>query len=309
MKVPAIEIIENEPLEDKNTYRIGGAARYFTRTQAIEHYTGALEWARERNLSLFIIGKGSNLLISDEGWPGLVVQSELPESGAAGSWNENRATVSAAFPLNALVKESVVRGYAGMQQLAGIPGTVGGAVIMNAGAFDQCIADTLSEVTCVRTSDGSVTNYLARDLELGYRTSRLKSSGDIVVSASFVFEEKDNPEIIEAQRKAIIDKRKTKQPLEFPNCGSVFKRPSGNYAGTLIEQCGLKGYRCGGAEVSQKHANFIINTGNACAEDVRRLIRTVQQRVYENKGILLEPEVIFVGNFSEPLYLPPELTK
>lgn len=309
MKFLTVEIIENEPLKDKNTYHIGGAARYFTRAHGSENFTDALTWAHESGLNLFIIGKGSNLLISDEGWPGLFVQSELMESGCAISWNENRATVSAALPLNSLVKETALRGYSGMQQLAGIPGTIGGAVIMNAGAFDQCIADTLSDVRCVRISDGSVITCLARDLELGYRTSTLKYSRDIVVSASFVFEKKDDPEVIDAERRDVLDKRKLKQPLEFPNCGSVFKRPPGNYAGTLIEQCGLKGYRCGDAEVSEKHANFIINTGNARAEDVRKLIRTVQQRVYENKGILLEPEVIFVGNFSEPLYVPPELTK
>ena len=221
-------------------------------------------------------------------------------------WDDTSVTVSSTVTLNTLVEEVAAHGYAGMEELAGIPGSVGGAVIMNAGAFSSCIADTLDSVTVIDRQTDEMTIHPASSIGLGYRTSVLQRSGEIVVNARFSFSRVVDPKELDSIRKDVLGRRREKQPLDFPNCGSVFKRPAGNFAGTLIQQCGLKGLRCGGAEVSLKHANFIINTGGARADDVRHLISTIQKRVYEQFGVLLQPEVIFIGEFKEPLFSPPE---
>jgi UDP-N-acetylmuramate dehydrogenase len=298
-------ILERVPLNDKNTYCIGGQARYFGIPGDERELSTMIAWADDAGLPVFLLGKGSNVLISDEGWSGLVMQLPASAIAAPPVWHENNIEVGGGIALNNVVKEVADHGYRGMEELAGIPGTVGGAVMMNAGAYSSCIADTLTAVTCFIRKTYRTVTMQAADLLLGYRTSAIKLSGDIVLTARFSFIKTDEPSVIAAHRKKILELRKSKQPLEYPNCGSVFKRPPGTYAGTLIEQCGLKGVRCGDAEVSQKHANFIINTGAARADDVRHLICTVQRKVYEACGILLEPEVIFVGTFEEELYVPP----
>jgi UDP-N-acetylmuramate dehydrogenase len=303
-----IEIVEQVPLSPKNSFTIGGNARYYCAPQSTEQLKDALSFAASEQLPLQVIGNGSNLLISDRGWPGLVVHLTSGFNGGEMQWNDGMVSVTGAVSLGSIVKASAERGFRGMEDLAGIPGTVGGAVIMNAGAFSACIADTLESVRYLRPSTGEIQLRHANALQLTYRSSALKGSGDIVLSARFRFSRTGNPAEIHARRLEILDRRKSKQPLDYPNCGSVFKRPPGNYAGTLIEKCGLKGLRCGGAEVSEKHANFIINIGNAAADDVRHLIYTIQKHVFEQHSILLEPEVIFVGPFDEPLYVPAEIT-
>jgi UDP-N-acetylmuramate dehydrogenase len=222
------------------------------------------------------------------------------------SWEGNTVEVAGGVLLNRLVKEVVAKGFAGIEDLAGIPGTVGGAVIMNAGAFSSCIADTLLDIECFRPAGGTVERLNAEDLELGYRTSSLKVSGDIVLSARFTFDRTQAVEALEHRRREILDRRRQKQPLDLPNCGSVFKRPTGNYAGALIEKAGLKGRTYGGARISEKHANFIVNTGGAKADEVRHLIVTAQKVVHERFSVLLEPEVIFMGEFTEPLFRIPQ---
>jgi len=307
MTHPSEPVRENISLRDKNTYRVGGCARYFARCTDGIQVAALLDWARNMQCAVFVLGRGSNLLISEDGWPGLVIHfDDDAAQTTAVTWQENAATVSAALPLNDFVKDVTDRGCAGIEELAGIPGTVGGAVIMNAGAFSQCIADTLYSVTCCSRSNGAISTVAAADLDLRYRGSSLKDTGDIVLSARFSFLKNAQPEELNRRRLDILARRKEKQPLDLPNCGSVFKRPPGNYAGTLIEKCGLKGERVGGAEVSHKHANFIVNTGSATATDIRRLIILVQKRVYEQSGILLEPEVIFVGPFDDDLFRPVE---
>jgi len=202
------------------------------------------------------------------------------------------------FLLDDLADAAARRGLAGIEELSGIPGTVGGAVVMNAGAFDTETAHTLRRACVLRVPELTVETVEASDLALGYRSSALKGKGDVVLSAVFEFKRSD-AETVTAARRKILARRGEKQPLNLPSCGSVFKRPLGNYAGTLIESCGLKGFKHGGAMVSEKHANFIVNTGNAKAEDVRGVIRHVQKTVYEKTSIQLEPEVMFVGEFDE----------
>jgi UDP-N-acetylmuramate dehydrogenase len=293
-------ISENVPLADKTSYRIGGPARFYAEPRNEEEVVRAHRHALERGLPVFILGNGSNLLISDRGIDALVVNlsanfSEIhwDDSGAA-------ASVSGGFPLNGLTLAAAERGCAGIEGLAGIPGTVGGAVVMNAGAFGAEVAQTLRGARVLRASELAIQDVPAVDLALGYRSSAIKGARDVVLSAFFEFERADAAQII-SSRERILNRRREKQPLNYPSCGSVFKRPPGNYAGTLIESCGLKGFRIGGAAVSEKHANFIVNAGGAKAEDVRGVIKHVRKIVYENSGILLEPEVIFAGEFEEAL--------
>lgn len=301
-------VVEHISLHDKNSYCIGGPARYYCAPRNIDQLRSAVEWARFHNIPFFFMGRGSNILVSDSGWPGLVIHLLLGREETHFRWEANTVTVPGGVLLNRLVKNVVAKGFCGMEELAGIPGTVGGAVVMNAGAFSSCVADTLIDIECYRQDDGKVERVNAGDLGLDYRTSVLKGSGDSVLSARFSFSRNEPGKKIENRRREVLERRRKKQPLDFPNCGSVFRRPPGNYAGTLIEKAGLKGEEYGGARVSEKHANFIINTGDAKADEVRHLIVTIQKRVYERFSVLLEPEVIFMGEFTEPLYRIPQET-
>ncbi|NLD98436.1 MAG: UDP-N-acetylmuramate dehydrogenase [Fibrobacter sp.] len=287
---------------DKNTYKIGGAARYYIEPQSVEDVMAALSFAKAQNIPFFILGKGSNLLISDLGYSGLVVNNSTHMCRI--SLNDNILEAQAGAMLNTVVNLSIENGWAGLQELAGIPGTVGGAVIMNAGAFNSCIADTLQSVTYYDSNTSEIITAKASELNLGYRTSSLYGKETVILDARFKFSVSDSTGRLREIKQEILSKRKLKQPLEYPNCGSVFKRPPGNFAGTLIEKCGLKGFRYKGVEVSLKHANFIINRDNGCASDVRHLIITIQKTVFDQTGILLEPEVIFVGDYEEPLFNP-----
>jgi len=293
------KIAENVRLADKTSYRIGGPARYYAEPRSEGEVVEACRFAAENGAPLFILGNGSNVLISDAGFGGLVVN--LSKYFSALSWDEATAFVLSGYPLDALAAAAAERGCAGMERLSGIPGTVGGAVVMNAGAFDADVSQTLRSVRVFKASAHTIETVSAKDLNLGYRTSVFRNSGDVVLEATFDFTVDDAAQL-KSLREEIIGKRKAKQPVDSPSCGSVFKRPPNGFAGTLIESCGLKGFKAGMAEVSEKHSNFIINTGSAKAEDVRSVIRHVQKTVFEKHGILLEPEVIFLGEFKEPLY-------
>ncbi|NLG17588.1 MAG: UDP-N-acetylmuramate dehydrogenase [Fibrobacter sp.] len=297
-----MRFLKDVSLADKNTFRAGGPAAYYCEPGDESQLIEALHQASEIGLPVWILGNGSNLLMSDQGWPGLVINlsAELTKV----NWSENGVEAGSGTQLNIIVNQSVSSGIAGMEELAGIPGTVGGAVIMNAGAFRSCIADTLHLVRYFDLEEDRIICAKASELQLGYRSCNLRNKPAVILSAAFHFSDRKAPEELSQIRRDILSKRKAKQPLEYPNCGSVFKRPPGNYAGTLIEQSGLKGMRVGDMEVSIKHANFIVNRGQGTATDARRLIIKLQKAVYENSGILLEPEVIFAGQFADPLYVP-----
>jgi len=288
-----LNILENIPLSDKTSYKIGGAARYYCEPRSEDEIIQLYKFAVERSLHVFILGKGSNLVISDEGLDALVINLSVRFTKV--EWDGLSAFVQSGFGLDELAALSAKKGYGGMEELSGIPGTIGGAVVMNAGAFNSEVSHTLRSVRVLRISTLKIEEVPALELAFGYRRSAVKDSGDLVLSAVFDFKISPDAALI---RQQILEKRERKQPLKFPSCGSVFKRPPGNYAGTLIESCGLKGFTLGGAAVSEKHANFIINTGNAKAEDVRGVIRHVQETVFAKTGVLLETEVIFVGRFS-----------
>ena len=294
-----LKIAENVRLAEKTSYRIGGPARYYSEPRSEGEVIESCRFAAEKGLPLFVLGNGSNVLISDAGFGGLVIN--LSKYFSALTWDKATAFVLSGYPLDDLADAAAEKGYAGIECLSGIPGTVGGAVVMNAGAFDVDVSKTLRSVRALRISTHTIETVSAGDLNFGYRTSALKDSGDVILSATFDFIPGDAAQI-KSLRDDILAKRRSKQPVDSPSCGSVFKRPPNGFAGTLIESCDLKGFRIGRAEISEKHANFIINTGSAKAEDVRALIRHVQQTVFEKHGVLLEPEVIFMGEFKEPLY-------
>ena len=297
-----IALIADSPLKDKTSYKIGGPARWYAEPRSIGELEEALDRARTLDLPFLVLGKGSNILISDRGWPGLAVN--LSASLTAIEWKENEVTAEGGAPLEAVVRESVRRGLQGLEELSGIPGTVGGAVVMNAGAFSTSIADTLHEAVVLDQDNNQTITLNTRELEFGYRTSALQKSRAIVLSARFRLRPWAAPPDLEDSRRTALEKRKAMQPLDLPSCGSVFKRPPGNFAGALIEKAGLKGFRFGNIGISPKHANFFVNLGGGTAAEVRHLIVLAQKRVCEQSGILLEPEVVFAGEFDEELFKP-----
>lgn len=289
-------------LQNKNTYRIGGMAAFYIAPENEEQIIESALWASQRKIPIFILGNGSNLLISDNGWPGLVIN--VSETFCDISWDHEKATAQSGAMLNMLISQSIDRALSGLEELSGIPGTIGGAVIMNAGAFSMCVENAVEWVRYFDIATGKIITCSKSAMQFDYRTSLLKNKHVIILTTGFAFNHSKSCDELVSIRSSILSRRKEKQPLEYPNCGSVFKRPMNNFAGTLIEKCGLKGMRIGGVEVSVKHANFIINRDNGTAEDVRSLITLVQKTVYEREKILLEPEVIFMGFFKNELFIP-----
>jgi UDP-N-acetylmuramate dehydrogenase len=253
-----------------------------------------LEAVHAAGVPLLILGRGSNLLVSDRGWPGLTLHIGDNLSGV--SFSGVQAEAQAGTLLMDLVRAAAERGLGGMELMAGIPGGVGGALRMNAGAFGREIESVTVEVAGFR-ADGSSYRAGREDLAFGYRCVP-ELEPVIITSARFRFQP-ESSQLLHARAEEILALRARKQPLEHPSCGSVFKRPPGYYAGALIEEAGLKGERIGGAEVSRRHAGFILNVGGAAATDVYRLIRRIEERVFERFGVRLEREVHLVGDFNE----------
>lgn len=293
-----LQIKENVLLSEKTSYRIGGKTRYFIDPKNIQEVIEALKWAKDKSIPIFVLGKGSNILVGDYGWSGLTLGlSELKDI----QWNENSAICGAGALLHTLVTQSVDKGFHGIEVLAGIPGSIGGGVVMNAGAFGGNISDYLEDVTVIDLETFHTFKVKKEEMDFGYRTSKAKELPWLIVEACFKFvnDKKNSPDKVKQIYSDIIKKRNIKQPLNLPNCGSVFKRPPNNFAGTLIEECGLKGFTIGGAQISEKHANFIVNRNNASAADIKRIIDHVIKVVFEKKQIKLDPEVIFVGKFKD----------
>lgn len=283
------------PLRDFCTYGVGGPADFFFEPRNLADMAEALIWARGAGVPPFILGRGSNLLVSDAGFRGLVIRTAgtLTRFGIRG--DRVRAEAGADFP--ELVRAACDAGLSGLQDLYDIPGTVGGALFMNAGAFDAQMADCVEEVLSF-DGQGKEIRRSRSELHFAYRTSDYRKNGEAVASVTLKLQERDSRVLLEHIVR-VKKRRDDKQPPDRDkSCGSVFKRPPGGFAGTLIEQCGLKGARLGGAKVSEKHANFIINAGHASASDIYGLIRRVQETVQKEKGILLEPEVVMVGEFT-----------
>lgn len=287
-------VVRDKALAKETTMRVGGPAALFAIANTFDQLHIVVVTAKEWGLPLFIIGKGSNLLVSDSGFPGVVVRlgSDFMRKRVDGS----NLRAGAGISLPSLTQTALKHSLSGICFAVGIPGSLGGALAMNAGAHGSCIGDVVKEV--VVYSKKCQFEILSRDqINFTYRKGNFDKD-DIIVEATLSLR-LDDEEAIKGQMEEYFAKRKSNQPVHFPNAGSVFKNPKGFSAGKLIEDAGCKGMRVGDAEVSTKHANFIINLGHASAFEVYSLLRTVQKRVFETQGLVLEPEIEFLGEFDE----------
>lgn len=286
-----IAYIENEPMSLHTTFKIGGAADLMITVCHIDELKTVVAACKEASVPYMILGNGSNLLVSDGGIEGAVIV--LDGDFKAITVEDGVITAGAGAKLSKLCTVALDNALSGLEFAYGIPGTVGGAVFMNAGAYGGEMKDVVESVTAL-TAGGEIREFPAEELALGYRTSIFKTNGDIILYSKYNLHT-GNKEAIKARMDDVMDRRKSKQPLEYPSAGSVFKRPEGAFAGTLIEQCGLKGRTIGGAQVSEKHAGFIINIGGATCDDVMDLVRLVQDTVKAETGFTLEREIIRTG--------------
>ena len=290
-----VEILEAEPMKNHTTFRIGGPADALALPKTPEEVAEVVRFCHEHAQPYYVIGNGSNLLVSDEGYRGIVLQ--LYRNFNDIQVNGEMITVQSGAMLAAVARTAYQNGLPGLEFASGIPGTIGGAVVMNAGAYGGEMKHVLREVT-VLTKEGEVLAIPAKALELGYRTSVIPKNGWIVLGAVLQLK-KGDPEQILARMEELKEQRITKQPLDLPSAGSTFKRPEGYFAGKLIMDAGLRGFTVGGAQVSEKHCGFVVNRGDATAADVWELICEVKHRVKEMTGVELEPEVKLLGDFPQ----------
>ena len=289
-KQAGIDVKLNEPMKNHNGFKTGGNADIFITLGDRELLCALVETANSLEIPLFILGKGSNLLVSDKGIEGAVVSlAKMDEIIIDGE----TVTAKAGTSLTALCVAAANEGLSGLEFAYGIPGSVGGALYMNAGAYGGEMADVVFDARFV-TQNGGVGTIGKEDMNLGYRTSCFKQNGNIITDVTFKLKKGDKEEIWEKMN-TLMGKRRDKQPLEYPSAGSTFKRPEGYFAGALIEENGFKGKGVGGAEVSEKHAGFVINKSDATTKDILDLMKKIQETVLEKNGVKLEPEVIFVG--------------
>lgn len=275
----------NIPLAELTSFRVGGPARFMLRPQSYEEIRQAIEYAVSVEMPVTLLGKGTNILASDSGFDGLVIRFDTPLHEPV--FDGTKVIACCGTSLTQLSRETVKRGLSGMERLCGIPGTVGGACAMNAGAYGGEIKQILKRIRVLRNGRDEWIDV--KDADLGYRRSAFTFPGTVALEAEFELAADDGTAAETMQ--SCMEKRRAKQPLELPSAGSTFKRPEGYFAGALIEQCGLKGYSVGGAQVSPKHAGFIVNTGGATENDITALIEHVCAVVKERTGVTLEPEV------------------
>ena len=290
-----VEILVAEPMKNHTTFRIGGPADALALPKTPEEVAEVVRFCHEHAQPYYVLGNGSNLLVSDEGYRGLVLQ--LYRNFNDIQVNGETITVQSGAMLAAVARTAYQTGLTGLECASGIPGTIGGAVVMNAGAYGGEMKNVLKEVT-VLTKEGEVLVIPAKALELGYRTSVIPKNGWIVLGAVLQLKKGDQEQIL-ARMEELKEQRITKQPLDLPSAGSTFKRPEGYFAGKLIMDAGLRGFTVGGAQVSEKHCGFVVNRGNATAADVWELICEVKRRVKEMTGVELEPEVKLLGDFPQ----------
>lgn len=281
----------NEPMKNHTTFRAGGCADYLVEPESVDAVREIARLCCQENMPYYVVGNGSNLLVSDKGYHGVILHlyknmSDFEISG-------NRLKAQAGALLVRVAKMAAKEGLSGLEFASGIPGTIGGAMVMNAGAYGGEIKDVVTKVR-VLLPDGTIRDYTGEEMAFGYRKSRVIEEQGIVLEAEMELKA-DDPEAIAARMEALREKRVAKQPLEYASAGSTFKRPEGYFAGKLIEDAGLRGFSVGDAQVSEKHCGFVINRGNATASEIMELIQEVQKRVYEQSGVRLEPEVKLLG--------------
>ena len=291
--VDAAKIQKDEPMKKHTTFRIGGPADYFIMPSNEKELAETIRVCREFSIPIYIVGNGSNLLVGDKGFRGAIIQ--LYKSMGTFQVEGNQITAQAGCSLAQIANAALDAALTGFEFAAGIPGTLGGAVVMNAGAYGGEMKDIVQNVT-VLTREGEIRKLEKEELGFGYRASVIKDRGYVVLGAELMLVPGDKEEIL-ARMQELKNKRVEKQPLEYPSAGSAFKRPEGYFAGKLVMDAGLSGYAVGGAKVSEKHCGFLINAGGATASDVMELIRQIQAKVKEQFGVQLEPEIQFLGEF------------
>lgn len=294
LKQQVADIRADVPLAAFTTFNIGGPAEYLAMPKNEEELSTVLHFCHDEGIEPFIIGNGSNLLISDKGLKGITICMRSFDADVALDQDGN-AIAGAGISLRRFATTMSKNGFAGFEFAAGIPGSFGGALVMNAGAYDGEMSQVVAGVR-VMDMEGSAFNLLKDELHYGYRTSRMLREGLIVLEGRIRLERGDADESM-AKISELNAKRREKQPLEYPSAGSAFKRPEGYFAGKLIMDAGLRGFSVGGAQIAEKHCGFIVNTGKATASDVRNLIEEVQARVADRFGVRLEPEIRMLGEF------------
>ncbi|WP_455721257.1 UDP-N-acetylmuramate dehydrogenase [Agathobacter sp.] len=291
-QIPELKVLEGEPMKKHTTFRIGGPADFYVEPDE-KQIKKLLGIAKECDMPVTVVGNGSNLLVGDGGIRGLTIG--IGKGLSKIEVSDNMITAGAGAILAAVASKAAEASLGGMEFAAGIPGSIGGAVVMNAGAYGGEIKDIIVSAT-VLTADGQIKEITKDELDLSYRHSCVPEKGYIVLGAKLLLCKKPQDEI-RAEMAQLREKRVEKQPLEYPSAGSTFKRPEGYFAGKLVMDAGLRGYSVGDAQVSEKHCGFVVNKGNATAADVLALIKDVQQRVSEQFGVQLEPEVKMIGEF------------
>ena len=287
----AKELLLEEPMAKHTSFRIGGPADVLAQPADEAELAALLKRAGEHAVPVTLVGNGSNLLVRDKGIRGLVIK--LSNIFSSITVDGNVMTFGSGISLAMASKKAASLSLSGLEFAVGIPGTIGGAVYMNAGAYDGEMAKVVTSVR-VMDREGKISELKASELAFAYRHTALQNSGLIVTSVTCVLQP-DEADAIAAKMADFSQRRISKQPLELPSAGSMFKRPPGYFAGTLIDQTGLKGYTVGGAQVSTKHAGFVVNVGGATAQDVLQLISDVQSKVFAAHGVRLEPEVLVLG--------------
>ena len=282
------EVIENCSLENYNTYGIKTSCAYLVKPSSIDNLISLLKEIKQNNYKYFLLGGGSNIILPDNAFNGVVISLELLNKVI---FNETEVVAECGISIGSLAKMCIDKSLSGLENLALIPGTLGGALYGNAGVKESTIYDNLVSVKVIRENE--LIELKKSDINISYRYTSFKKSKDIIVSATFKLNEGNSIEMMKIVKENRL-KRLNSQPLEYKNAGSVFKNPEGDYAGRLIEKVGLKGYSINGAEVSMKHANFIINKGNASSRDILDLVKLIQDKVYKKFKILLELEQIIV---------------
>ncbi|MCD8239199.1 MAG: UDP-N-acetylmuramate dehydrogenase [Clostridiales bacterium] len=284
---------KDEPMSLHTTFKTGGAASFFVEPSSAEETAETVKLLNELNLPYVIIGNGSNLLVSDKGYDGFVIK--LGKGFSEISVSDDTITAEAGASLSGVAAAALREGLEGFEFAAGIPGSIGGGVCMNAGAYGGELKDVITKVTAL--NNGEITTLENKDCNFGYRISRIMREGMIVLKAEFKLTPGDRA-LISEKMNDLAKKRSDKQPLNYPSAGSTFKRPEGYFAGKLIEDTGLRGFSIGGAQVSEKHCGFIINRGEATSSDIYSLICEVQKRVFDKFGVELQREVRLVGDFD-----------
>lgn len=281
----------NEPMTKHTCFKIGGPADLMIRPQTQEQLVTALKLLKGQNLPYFVMGNGSNLLVGDKGYRGVIIK--IADAFDYVTFNEQEVIAGGGILLSSLSKKIQENCLTGFEFASGIPGTVGGGVFMNAGAYDGEMKDIVNWVKTV-DSNGDVRTYANEEMDFSYRRSRLYDTQEIVIECSFKLNV-GKYEDIKAKTDDLTQKRTSKQPLHLPSAGSTFKRPEGYFAGKLIDDAGLRGVRYGGAQVSELHSGFVVNIDNATCKDVQMLIKMIQKVILDQNGVLLETEVRFIG--------------